>query len=66
MREGLVPAELVRPATDAQIARSNYANFPWERYRGDGKLDGPPFPLLREREFGIVGLSDGTVTLERR
>lgn len=53
--------------TDEEIERGDYANFPWERYRGDGKLEGPPFPLLWERKPDdkgkvLVALSDGTVT----
>ncbi len=53
--------------TDDEIARGDYTNFPWERYRGDGNLEGPPFPLLWERKPDaegrvLVGLSDGTVT----
>jgi hypothetical protein len=66
VREGLVPADLLRPTTDAEIARGDYANFPWDRYRGDGRLDGPPFPLLWERRPDqqgrvLAGLSDGTI-----
>lgn len=52
--------------TDQEIERGDYTNFPWERYRGDGKLEGPPFRLLwdtkpDERGRIVVGLSDGTV-----
>lgn len=51
--------------TEEEVKRGNYTNFPWERYRGDGKLEGPPVPLLWEKgpdDDGkvLVGLSDGT------
>jgi hypothetical protein len=51
--------------TGEEIERGDYTNFPWERYRGDGRLEGPPFPLLWERKpddkgMVLVGLSDGT------
>lgn len=51
--------------TDEEIARGDYTHFPWERYRGDGKLEGPPFPVLWEKkpdENGrcLVALSDGS------
>ena len=54
--------------TDDEVARGDYTNFPWERYRGDGKLEGAPFPLLWEKTPDaegkvLVGLSDGTVTI---
>jgi len=53
--------------TDAEIERGDYTNFPWECYRGDGKLEGPPFPLLWERmpdKRGgrIIAFSDGSAT----
>jgi len=70
VREGLVPASLLRSAsgegpTDEEIARGDYTNFRWERYRGDGTLEGPPFPLLwskapDRRGNQLVGYSDGT------
>ena len=52
--------------TDKEIEAGDYTNFPWERYRGDGKLEGPPVPLLWERKPDkegkvLVALSDGTV-----
>lgn len=51
--------------TDAEIERGDYTNLPWERYRGDGRLEGPPFPLLWEGEPDedgrrLVALSDGS------
>ena len=57
---------LGRRPTDAEIERGDYTNFPWERYRGDGKLGGAPFPLLwekaRDKSGGLlVALSDGSV-----
>jgi len=66
VRSGRIPADLLRPGpTDEEIARGDYTNFPWERYRGDGKLEGPPIPLLWEKkpdENGgcLVALSDGS------
>jgi hypothetical protein len=70
VRDGRIPAALLRSAsgagpTDAEIERGDYTNFPWERYRGDGSLDGPAFALLwskgpdpegRQR----AGFSDGS------
>jgi hypothetical protein len=52
--------------TDEEIEDGGYTNFPWERYRGDGKLEGPPFPLLWETKPDdegkvLVALSDGSV-----
>ncbi|HEX5135637.1 MAG TPA: hypothetical protein VFY93_01570 [Planctomycetota bacterium] len=52
--------------TDEKIERGDYTNFPWERYRGDGRLEGPPFPLLWERTPDkegrvLVAFSDGSV-----
>jgi len=63
-RSGVVP-------TDAEIERGDYRNFPWERYRGDGKLEGPPFPLLWEKtpdDEGkvLVAFSDSNVRLVER
>lgn len=51
--------------TEEEVESGDYTNFPWERYRGDGNLEGPPFPLLWEKkpdddEKFLVGLSDGT------
>jgi len=51
--------------TAEEILRNDYTNFPWERYRGDGKLEGPPVPLLWEKmpdDHGgrLVALSDGS------
>jgi hypothetical protein len=48
------------------LLRGDYTNFPWERYRGDGKLEGPPFPLLWEKKpdkhgGGLVAFSDGSL-----
>lgn len=50
--------------TDEEIERGDYTNFPWERYRGDGKPIGR-FPLLWEKEPDkrggrIVGFADGS------
>ena len=67
-RENLRVFESVRSKagpTDKEIKRGDYTNFPWERYRGDGKLVGAPFPLLWEKKpdkngMLLVGLSDGT------
>ena len=52
--------------TDEEIERGDYTNFPWGRYRGDGNLEGPPFPLLWERKPDdkgkvLAGFSDGNV-----
>jgi hypothetical protein len=70
VREGLIPASLLRSAsgvgpTDAEMGRGDYANFPWERYRGGGKLEDPPFALLWSKEPDSegnrrAGFSDGT------
>ncbi len=55
--------------TDDEIARGDYANFPWERYRGDAaKLRGARIPLLWEKEPGadgkhVAGMSDGSAEL---
>jgi len=53
--------------TDEEVERGDYTNFPWERYRGDGKLEGAPVPLLWEktpddRGKVLVAFSDGTVS----
>jgi hypothetical protein len=59
-RSGIGPSE-------DEIARGDYTNFPWERYRGNRKLsEWPPFPVLwdtRPDADGVVlvGMSDGTV-----
>lgn len=70
MRRDHIEARFVRseragkgPA-DEEIERGDYANFPWERYRGDRELGGR-FPLLREkrpdkRGGGLVAYSDGS------
>jgi hypothetical protein len=48
-----------------QIERGEYSNFPWESCRGDGNLDGPPFPLLWEKKPDddgqlLMAFSDGS------
>jgi hypothetical protein len=57
--------------TDEEIEAGDYTNFGWERYRGDGRLEGPPFPLLWDRKPDddgkiLVALSDGTARLVTR
>jgi hypothetical protein len=55
--------------TDEEIARGDYTNFPWERYRGEPrKLLGARIPLLWEKEPGadgqhVVCMSDGSSQL---
>ncbi|MCK6459782.1 MAG: hypothetical protein L6Q95_07790 [Planctomycetes bacterium] len=72
VRREHIPAHFVRSEragmgpTDEEIEDGDYANFGWERYRGEGKLEGPPFPLLWDRKPDddgriLVAYSDGTV-----
>ena len=62
--QGYLPDEILE-----LYKRGDYANFPWERYRGEPKpRDARPFPLLWEKapaEDGrmLVALSDGSVEL---
>jgi hypothetical protein len=52
---------------DGEIERGDYRDFPYERYRGNGVLDGRyPIPLIWDKEpdaggLLIVGMSDGAV-----
>jgi len=57
--------------TDDEIERGDYTHFPWERYRGDGRLEAPPFPLLWETKPDgkgkvLVALSDSSVRYVER
>jgi hypothetical protein len=36
--------------TEEEVKAGDYARFPWARCKGPRKLDGPPFPMLWERE----------------
>jgi hypothetical protein len=58
--------------TDAEIERGDYTNFPWERYRGERRIDRPPaVPLLWDKQPDaegkfVVGFSDGSARLMDR
>jgi len=54
--------------TEAEIEHCDYTNFPWERYRGDGRLEGPPVALLWSSKPDRdgrrwTGFSDGSCRL---
>lgn len=54
--------------TEEEAKAGDYARFPWQRCRGARKLDGPPFPLLWEKEADADGRllavrSDGMVAV---
>lgn len=50
--------------TEAEVQQGDYTNFPWARYRGDGKIPGRRVPLLWSKEpdedgLSVVAFSDG-------
>ncbi len=58
--------------TEEEVREGDYTNFPWARYRGDGRVRGRRVPLLWDREADedglcVVAFSDGSAeVLDRK